>query len=293
MHADLTDRASLTLAMSSDSAKAMKLIMELLADCVKQGARFYLPHGGGILDGRVIDEEIKSIAKLPYECICILSQQLMGDDYDNVSPNGWGITVAFDPNSPFARDAFSTEFRDALHVTDRGFMVFSAIKTDDRDKWIPMPSFAFCDLATVGNGYAVRAGLPPGFSKDGTIDASKECADDISKVLNLCVMLSLHNVHAENIEPPERLNRKRIHANKLPLYSYHVLKVDGVLWDSDRNADTDEESTGIRSHLRRGHIRRLTEPERKIWVRPAIVHGKRKGFVHKDYHVATSTQEST
>jgi hypothetical protein len=95
-------------------------------------------------------------------------------------------------------------------------------------------------------------------------------------------MLSLHNVSTKEIASPAALNKKRQRNGKLPLYDYHVLAVDGSeVYGRDSDDKTDRE---IRSHFRRGHIRRLDET-RRVWVRATIVHGSAKGFVDKDYDV--------
>jgi hypothetical protein len=83
------------------------------------------------------------------------------------------------------------------------------------------------------------------------------------------------------MEPSARLNKKRLLHDRQPLYSYHVLVVDGECWDRPETAQSDEKG-GVRSHLRRGHIRRLDET-RHVWVRATYVHGSRPGFVDKDY----------
>lgn len=101
----------------------------------------------------------------------------------------------------------------------------------------------------------------------------------------LNAMLSLSNVQSVQVEPPpvpEKVQRKRQRTGKLPLYSYHVLEVGGEKWDSFGADDGDGQ--GFRSHLRRGHIRRLGD-SRKVWVRSCFVHGRIPGFVDKDYNV--------
>jgi hypothetical protein len=123
--------------------------------------------------------------------------------------------------------------------------------------------------------------------KESTLPSSSE--DDglsvsgtiISSVINLCVMLNLHNVKAIKQHIPAKLQKKRERSGKVPLYSYKVLDVAGDVWDGH---DSTGEGSGVRSHMRRGHIRRLDEI-RKVWVRATIVHGSIPGFVDKEYVV--------
>ncbi len=104
-----------------------------------------------------------------------------------------------------------------------------------------------------------------------------------SKVMmNFLVMLSLGNVAIENHDV-DVLNRKRRKSMLRPLYSFHTLIVDGEKW---RAKDLEESGSGVRSHLRRGHIRRLHNSLKRVWVRATLVQGSRPGFVEKEYDVS-------
>jgi hypothetical protein len=109
-----------------------------------------------------------------------------------------------------------------------------------------------------------------------------------SAIVELLSLLSVANVSTKLILPPEALNKKRIASNKLPLYDYHVLTIDGEeVFDRRGNAASGE---GVRSHFRRGHIRRLNDG-RRVWVRHTVVHGKRPGFVDKEYNLSKLAQK--
>lgn len=94
----------------------------------------------------------------------------------------------------------------------------------------------------------------------------------------LFIILNLNNVKVHRIKPSIlklRLSKKK------PIYDYHVLKVSGVILDGKH--DGYATGHGVRSHLRRGHIRRLDKGA--VWVRSTFVTGSVKGFVAKDYNV--------
>lgn len=103
----------------------------------------------------------------------------------------------------------------------------------------------------------------------------------VARVLSLLALLGVQNVERQNVEAPQRLNRKRQRNGRLPLYSYHVLKVAGETWDSPYVSGS---GAGYRSHLRRGHIRRLATGT--VWVRATYVRGSVPGFVDKDYDLS-------
>jgi len=110
---------------------------------------------------------------------------------------------------------------------------------------------------------------------------TRDLMDEINAYCDLCIALACNNVSAERIAQPERLNRARIKAGKLPLKDFHVLNVAGAGIGGATGAGN---GSGVRSHLRRGHVRRLG-PERMTWVNACMVNGSRAGFVDKAYAV--------
>lgn len=112
-----------------------------------------------------------------------------------------------------------------------------------------------------------------------------ELGTDVTRISNLIAMLSLKNVTSSMQAPPEKLNVKRKRSGKRPLYSYHILNVDGNVWDGSESISG--LGAGVRSHLRRGHIRRISD-DHAVWVRATFVHGSVPGFVDKDYHVSSA-----
>jgi hypothetical protein len=55
--------------------------------------RFYLPGAGKLIEGRVVDEDIKSLVSLPFPRIALLSETRMNNE-DGTSERGWKITLA-------------------------------------------------------------------------------------------------------------------------------------------------------------------------------------------------------
>ena len=103
-----------------------------------------------------------------------------------------------------------------------------------------------------------------------------------SVLVDLCCALACSNVVAREVGVSEKTASRRAQAGKKPLYSYKVLEIDG---DSDTEADGGQSHRpSPRTHLRRGHIRRLPSG-RIVWVNAAIVKGKTPGIVVKDYRV--------
>lgn len=109
---------------------------------------------------------------------------------------------------------------------------------------------------------------------------SSDLMDEVNAYADLCIALSCNNVDKVRVSQPDKLNRARAKAGKLPLKDFHVLEVRG----STGHDGLPGIGGGVRSHLRRGHIRRIG-PERITWVNACVVRGSRPGFVDKAYSV--------
>jgi hypothetical protein len=111
--------------------------------------------------------------------------------------------------------------------------------------------------------------------------AEKTCAF-VQPILDqfLCA-LECKNVRVEDFPPPPKLQAKRLRSGKLPLVTYKVLTLDAE--PKVVGAVGTGTNASPRTHLRRGHIRRL--PNGNIWVNATVVKGS-NGLVLKDYRVA-------
>ena len=109
--------------------------------------------------------------------------------------------------------------------------------------------------------------------------------DEVNAYLDLCVALACRNVEASHRAQPPKLNKSRIKKGQLPYRDFHVLTIGGEEYGG---GEASGQGTGVRSHLRRGHIRRLS-PERITWVNATIVKGRRDGFVEKAYALDRET----
>lgn len=102
--------------------------------------------------------------------------------------------------------------------------------------------------------------------------------DEVNAYFDLSIALACKNVSTREHAAPKFLNRQRLKAGKLPLKGFHVLELNGGGEMPGSGSATDR--AGPRSHLRRGHIRRLAS-DRVTWVNSTVVRGR--GFVDKVY----------
>ena len=161
----------------------------------------------------------------------------------------------------------STAFREAMRKTGR---ITKAQYEADALRMEYMLPILPSTIATV----ATRDGFEAAIEMIGA-----DLMDEVNAYLDTCLALACTNVHAVRQPRPEKLNRARIKAGKVPLKDFHVLNVGGHDLGS---VVGDGGSGGRRAHLRRGHIRRLG-PERVTWVNACIVAGNRPGFAEKNY----------
>ena len=114
-------------------------------------------------------------------------------------------------------------------------------------------------------------------------------------IIFLHLLLSLENVEVKKRGAPKlsivgtRGQKKKRKAHKS--FDYHVLSINGEVWDSPYESNNGGHG-GVRSHLRRGHIRKFSNGK-TTWVRAAYIKGSKEGFVKKDYDVLGDNHEET
>lgn len=101
--------------------------------------------------------------------------------------------------------------------------------------------------------------------------------------MQLCLVLGCANVSAERQPAAAKLNKARVRSGKRAFFDYHVLTIPGTSGGKGDGAS----GRTVRTHLRRGHIRRL-QSGKIVWVNAALVKGRAKGFVSKSYDVSPS-----
>lgn len=111
--------------------------------------------------------------------------------------------------------------------------------------------------------------------------------DELTASVQAVAALNCENVTTSRTKPPADLNRRRVAKGKAPFFSYHVLECtnDGSPARGPHQGGT---HASPRSHLRRGHIRRLSET-RSTWVRASMVGSSASGIVKKDYRIARAS----
>lgn len=270
--------------VNENTPKSMLALGMFACAAIHYGARFYLPESEQVL--KRPDEAVRPLIRLPNKVTVLLDECL----FHGISQTGWSITIACPCNDDGLLKQFfpSLESRLDIDAADDSFYLVHASRAPTNRSWMLYPTIGHCAWDDKANEYTLLCGLAKDISDTFRREFNghsmeQEIAPGAWGMLNLCAMLNLENVEKRTVQAPRALNKKRERNQKGPLYSYHVLVVDGERWDSPRRPLGDGT---LRSHFRRGHVRHLDD-SRATWVRATVVHGRKEGFVDKDYLVKT------
>ena len=107
----------------------------------------------------------------------------------------------------------------------------------------------------------------------------------------ILLMLNCKNIGTVDIEPPQKLNKKRIKNNKQPLFTYKNLIIKPLKEKKNSNNDS-QNLWDNRIHMCRGHFKHYTKEkplfgkiDGMIWWQPQARGNKKKGIIVKDYKI--------
>jgi len=168
----------------------------------------------------------------------------------------------------------------------------------DINKWIPYHYYGIIDTAPGTNNKMTAVVVSRAIAKDVTKDEEDKIYKTLSSRMGfihaVLVVLNCKNISLQPIDPPERLNKKRLKNGKLPLYRYHVLTID-VSKARKLAGKAPIQNVGIMPvHLCRGHFKEYTAEKPlfghitgRFWWQP-FARGKTKnGIIAKDYEIKT------
>lgn len=122
----------------------------------------------------------------------------------------------------------------------------------------------------------------------GDVDAALarltyDANDEVHMAIQACAVLNCANVGTVDVHPKPAMNARRLAMRRPPFFTYKVLQL--AVGKAAAGGNGPGSHLAPRTHLRRGHIRRLEN--RVTWVRPAVVNaGSERGVVAKDYRIA-------
>ena len=128
------------------------------------------------------------------------------------------------------------------------------------------------DKTAVGPAVTISLPMYEGAMEPEQIEPlSKDLADEIRVTLGLLAILSCSNTPVKEVEPPAKLNKKRVKSGKAPIPTYRTIHISDHVSRGGREAIGSHASP--RAHWRRGHIRNQKTAKGYIrkWIKPTIV----------------------
>lgn len=293
------------LTRTRPSDPQLARLMLALARELTKAPKFLLPEGGRPLDDPASVTRLYTELRLPFPCVALeyLADGPLGEG-EVKSRKRISLVWSLDQGSPaFLKDLLGVSFGPR-----RGFLVQSISYIDNFDTWAPIMGMVEVDLSgapakmrpeelsgrllelthhrmrSQGPTETYSAFVIP--TVDRFVEQygqmagdliSADSADEVLAALSFAALTMCGNVSSEVIPAPAALNRKRQAKHKPPIFDTRVLL---VAEGGGYRAGAAAAGSGLgshaspRTHLRRGHIRRLAD-DRHTWVNAAVVNAHR------------------
>lgn len=125
-------------------------------------------------------------------------------------------------------------------------------------------------------------------AENGLKHMAHDIGGEVRALMEFCEACACSNIKPDILVPANiNKNARRLRDGKLPIYETKVLSVDmGQDEPRDRYQRIDGVPTrsGPRLHLRRGHVRRLSD-DKRIWINSMTVGKAERGKIDKQYKV--------
>lgn len=272
-----------------------KGIKDRLIDGLRSSVKFRLPTNGELVTNSVdVHDSFLGVYRLPFPKIVAefdVDLLLGENDHEGAIQPKKVVTYAEHIND-IPEFAASLEMKNGhLLPSGSGYFLHSNFLAPD-GVWAPSP-FAAIAPYEHDHGRVTAKGLMkiPLFCFDlggsfGKIcnltphQMATEYYLDVTAVLNIALCSLCENVEHETVKAPKYTNTTRRKKNKEPFYEYKILKVKG----QKSHDGGSKRGSGVRLHMRRGHIRRLPNGG-LTWVRHTVVGDKSRGVVMKEYNL--------
>lgn len=241
---------------------------------IERAEHIFIPYAP-LLDSRMDYSEMRDVCRLPYENICIEAFFSNEKTFEEILPGQIQCERQIILAEQRGDDIFVSGF---AHHGGRWLMEIASLLVSPRSmQWDPGIN------RTV---FASRIYFPSGCTPptDEMYSAAQQDAAGAAwTVLSLCIVLATSNLDSvfDSESPPAALNKARKKRGKRPLPPYRCLRIDFHAPSKAAMVESGDR-TKPRTHLRRGHIRRLPTG-RMTWVRPCLVAVENKGVIEKDY----------
>lgn len=272
--AEAIDSLTESVVDSEDARTVVDVVLSIL----EGGHKFVLPDSGMLLGNKVTLQMI-GLSRLPFPQIVIEFPVLNQSD-----------TLAPDDASKFRSSKRIVVCYEYSNHGKDGFIAWAVSYDNANDAWAPMSFGFFVAYRNEDEDPYVRVvsfGVLPEKVLEAYPDAATRQAEllranqaEMRAVFQLCAALSCTNVTTDVIRPNREARAARPAST---LFDYHVLMIRPGA-EHATSEDKGGTHASPRTHLRRGHIRRLAWGPR-VWVNSCVVNPSAIGTVNKDYRV--------
>lgn len=292
-------------------AKGIPADMEhFLADGLKEAAKFLLPDNGMLFADHDYKPTMFELQKLPYP-VCALEFtagiELFAAE-SGLTHAAKRIALCFDPRKlPSGQQSRLTNLLCwdwPADFPENGLCVAAIFEAGG--EWSVSPGIVLVDLDNdhpilmseqggldslaarvgnrLGNPNGTKHGLPatflPFYQRTQLIGLSREEAaenvyidtiDEMRVTFEFLAAINCANVGTRQITAPTMLNKKRVSKGKVPFYGYSVLDLAPA--SSGAGGTLTGSHAAPRTHLRRGHLRRLGDKfgNKVLWINATVV----------------------
>lgn len=282
-----------------------RTIIQELSAVLASAPKFQLPDGGRpITDEKSVSRMFSSL-KLPFPCV-VLEFVSTGPVGEKEIPSGKRISVAWDLQQGCPEIFHKLTGTRIANPT--GMLVQSISYLNNRDAWVPILGMLqvrtdrqvedaslhesenefLMELIShrlqkkTSSTYPVQSYAThsawfenPETSENWESILIADSSDEVLSAVSFAALTACANVTSDIIKAPVMLNKKRLAKNKTPFFDVRILTVadDRYIAPSPSGSASETKKPGghasPRTHLRRGHIRKLDT--KAIWVNAAVV----------------------
>lgn len=313
------------LSKSQPGTGPMRVIADLVVELLGSSVKFLLPDNGSLVEDHDFRPDFFDLMRLPYP-VCALEfsadDSLFNPD-SGLHFSGRRISLVFDPTKVNTRAkqllnaAIHPDF--IAELPERPIAVMAIYDLDDGKAWAMSNGIGCFDADNdrpvetknennpllqqtrhLLKGQGTKHGLPAtytvfrdfirlsGMDVDEAIrSVYVDTIDEFRAAWQFMAAINCSNVKTQVLPASAKLNKKREAKGLVPMFDYHVLDI-GTQSESSGGAGGKGSHNSPRTHLRRGHIRRLGEKfgNKMVWINATVVNPGH-GQVTKDYRLKT------
>jgi hypothetical protein len=257
------------------------LIVRSMVTGISNAIHFAIPDGGRLFDQKGEYKGLEGIgARLPYRSITI--EFFGGEKFfmKNAKVVVLAIENIDDATGSFFINIFPMVKVEGANVFIPGFKAVRIPEDWSGGRGVGGKGF----MGTVVDILEDHASIPAFHGADRIFNDLAVLSGTVC--MNLLDALSCSNVSSDQLIQkglPPLVAQRRARKGKLPIYETKILTVN-----TEKDAENGNSNGGShaspRTHLRRGHIRRIDD-NRRIWVNACVVGKSGKGIIDKQYVV--------